>query len=74
MPGNATTKAYLLSLMGPAFCGADDLADALAPRTGTSTPSENADFIGQFYIKTDTSKLYFAVTTGTGASDWVILN
>lgn len=39
-------------------------------KTGTSVPTVNADFIGQFYVDTTAKTPYIAVSTGTGASDW----
>jgi hypothetical protein len=42
--------------------------------SGTGAPSANADFIGQEYLDTAADKWYKAKTTGTGGSDWLILN
>lgn len=41
-------------------------------RLGTAAPTANADFIGQFFVKTTaTAAAYIAVAVGTGASDWL---
>lgn len=65
------TKAYLLSKIGPAFPGADDLAEALSPQASTSAPSaDDIRYVGDVHIKTDTGKVYVATTT----SNWEILN
>ena len=68
---NTTTKSTILSAIGPAFPGADDLAELLSPQEGTSAPSgDDIRYVGDMYIKTDTSKVYIA----TAASTWTILN
>jgi hypothetical protein len=41
---------------------------------GTVAPTFNASHIGQRWINTATNKEYVATATGTGASDWQILN
>ena len=46
----------------------------LAVLTGEVPPNDNAAFIGQEYIDTTAKKVYKAVATGTGVSDWVVLN
>jgi hypothetical protein len=43
-------------------------------RTGTATPTVNAEFVGQEFIDTTNRKVFKAVATGTGANDWVALN
>lgn len=72
--GNSATRDYLLKQSGPIGPGMGALATALAPVTGTGAPSENADFIGQVYIRTSNDKVYVATKTGTGSGDWQILN
>lgn len=44
-------------------------------KTGTTAPTVGADFIGQHYLNTTTSTVYFAKTaTVTSPSDWITLN
>lgn len=43
-------------------------------RTGTAAPAVDAAHIGELFVDTTNSKAYIAKTTGTGASDWFILN
>ena len=45
----------------------------LVPLSGTTAPSTSATYKGQLYLNTTTSMLYFAKTTGTGASDWSLV-
>jgi len=42
----------------------------LVPLTGILAPSSSATYLGQLYLNTTTSILYFAKSVGTGASDW----
>jgi hypothetical protein len=42
----------------------------LVPLSGTINPSISATYIGQLYVNTATSMLYFAKSVGTGATDW----
>ena len=42
----------------------------LVPLSGTIAPSIPATYLGQTYLDTTTKLLYFAKSTGTGASDW----
>lgn len=42
----------------------------LVPLSGTTAPSIPATYLGQTYLDTTTKLLYFAKSTGTGASDW----
>jgi hypothetical protein len=42
----------------------------LVPLYGTSAPSSSATYLGQTYLDTTTSMLYFAKAIGTGVSDW----
>jgi hypothetical protein len=73
---NEVAKAELLRIIGPAFPGADDLADALAPSSSTAAPDFNATRLGQMHIKTDTGKVYISVAVGseTPSNDWAIQN
>lgn len=43
-------------------------------RTGTAAPAVNAAHIGELFVDTTNSNAYIAVTTGTGADDWFLLN
>lgn len=45
----------------------------LVPLTGTTAPSTSATYLGQTYLNTTTSMLYFAKAVGTGASDWSLI-
>jgi hypothetical protein len=45
----------------------------LVPKTGTTTPSISATYLGQTYLDTTTKLLYFAKAVGTGASDWSLV-
>ena len=45
----------------------------LVPKIGTTAPSSSAIYLGQLYLNTTTSILYFAKSVGTGASDWSIV-
>ena len=45
----------------------------LVPRTGTTAPSTSATYLGQTYLNTAKSMLYFAKAVGTGASDWSLV-
>ena len=45
----------------------------LVPIVGTTAPSTSATYLGQLYLNTTTSLLYFAKAIGTGASDWSLL-
>lgn len=48
--------------------------DNLVPKTGTGAPTAAAIYLGQLYTRTSGAKnLYYAQTTGTGATDWRIL-
>jgi len=40
---------------------------------GTTAPTSIPPQVGAIYIRTDTSKVYFAVGT-TSSADWVLLN
>ena len=42
--------------------------------SGSSNPSASATYVGQMYVQTTTKKVYMATSTGSGASDWTILN
>jgi len=42
----------------------------LVPLSGTTAPSTSATYLGQTYLNTATSMLYFAKAVGTGAADW----
>ena len=71
-----SSKAVVLAAIGPAFVGADDLAEEIAPSSSTAAPDFNATRIGQMHIKTDTGKVYISVAVGSGtpSNDWAILN
>jgi hypothetical protein len=46
----------------------------LVPTSGSGTPTAGAIYLGQLYVRTSGAKnLYFAQTTGTGATDWRII-
>ena len=45
----------------------------LVPLSGTINPSISATYIGQLYVNTATSMLYFAKSVGTGATDWNLI-
>jgi hypothetical protein len=42
----------------------------LVPLSGTTNPLTSATYLGQLYVNTATSMLYFAKSVGTGATDW----
>jgi len=45
----------------------------LVPIFGTTAPSTSATYLGQTYLNTAKSMLYFAKAVGTGASDWSLV-
>lgn len=45
----------------------------LVPLSGTTAPTSSADYLGQLYLNTTKSMLYFAKAVGTGASDWSLV-
>lgn len=45
----------------------------LVPIVGTTAPSTSATYLGQLYLNTTTSLLYFAKAIGTGAADWSLV-
>jgi hypothetical protein len=45
----------------------------LVPLSGTTAPSSSATYLGQTYLNTTKSILYFAKSIGTGATDWSIV-
>jgi len=45
----------------------------LVPKTGIIAPSTSATYLGQTYLNTAKSMLYFAKAVGTGASDWSLV-
>jgi hypothetical protein len=45
----------------------------LVPLSGTTAPSSSATYLGQTYLNTAKSLLYFAKAIGTGAADWSLL-
>lgn len=48
--------------------------DNLVPVTGANAPTAAAIYLGQLYTRTGGAKnLYYAQTTGTGATDWRIV-
>lgn len=42
----------------------------LVPLSGTIPPATSARYLGQLYLNTATSMLYFAKSVGTGVNDW----
>lgn len=51
----------------------EKLDAALAPANGIVAPTNSAVYVGQLYVDTVAPALYYAVTTGAGAADWVQL-
>ena len=51
----------------------DKINTNLVPLSGTTAPSSSATYLGQTYLNTTKSILYFAKSVGTGASDWSII-
>ena len=45
----------------------------LVPISGTTAPSVSATYLGQTYLDTTKSLLYFAKAVGTGAADWSLV-
>jgi hypothetical protein len=45
----------------------------LVPKTGTIAPTSSATYLGQTYLNTAKSMLYFAKAVGTGAADWSLV-
>jgi hypothetical protein len=45
----------------------------LVPRTGVIPPNTSATYLGQLYLNTVTSMLYFAKAVGTGVNDWSLV-
>ena len=45
----------------------------LVPLSGTTAPSSSATYLGQTYLDTANSMLYFAKAVGTGANDWSLV-
>lgn len=45
----------------------------LLPLFGTTAPSTSATYLGQTYLNTTKSMLYFAKAVGTGTSDWSVV-
>ena len=45
----------------------------LVPLSGTTAPSVAATYLGQNYLNTTKSILYFAKSIGTGATDWSLV-
>lgn len=45
----------------------------LVPLSGTTAPSSSATYLGQTYLNTAKSMLYFAKAVGTGANDWSLV-
>lgn len=75
LPGHATAMVY--SSAGAAFRYVDTtgvwrIIPLLA--SGSGAPTFSASHVGQQYIDTTNSKMYVAKSTGTGASDWMLLN
>lgn len=58
----------------------DDLETVLAkintnlvPLSGTTAPSSSATYLGQLYLNTSNSMLYFAKSVGSGVNDWSLV-
>ena len=47
--------------------------DNLVPLTGASNPSTSATYVGQLYVNTSNSTLFFAKSVGSGAADWHLI-
>jgi hypothetical protein len=45
----------------------------LVPLSGTTAPTSSATYLGQTYLNTAKSVLYFAKSVGTGATDWSLV-
>ena len=45
----------------------------LVPLSGIIAPSTSATYLGQTYLNTAKSMLYFAKAVGTGAADWSLV-
>jgi hypothetical protein len=45
----------------------------LVPLSGITAPSSSATYLGQTYLNTAKSMLYFAKAVGTGANDWSLV-
>lgn len=45
----------------------------LVPLSGTTAPSSSATYLGQTYLNTTKSLLYFAKSVGLGVLDWSIV-
>ena len=45
----------------------------LVPLSGIIAPSSSATYLGQTYLNTAKSMLYFAKAVGTGAADWSLV-
>ena len=45
----------------------------LVPSSGTINPFTSARYLGQLYLNTATSMLYFAKSVGTGVNDWSLV-
>ena len=45
----------------------------LVPLSGTTAPTSSATYLGQTYLNTAKSMLYFAKAVGTGAADWSLV-
>ena len=47
--------------------------DNLVPKSGDGPPTSSAIYIGQLYVDTGGPGLYYAVSVGSAAADWVLL-
>lgn len=47
--------------------------DALVPPNGVIAPTTSAVYIGQLYVDTAAPALYYSISAGLGAADWVKL-
>ena len=50
-----------------------DITSYFTPLHGTVAPTASATFIGQMYVDTAAPALYYAISVGSGAADWVEL-
>ena len=62
-----------LDSLETALVNIDTAVGNLTPLHGIVPPTANASFIGQVYIDTAAPAMYYAISTGSGAADWVEL-
>lgn len=74
-PGHASAMTY--STAGGAWRYIDNTGTwRILPlvSSGTAAPTFNASHVGQQFIDSTNAKMYVAYRTGTGATDWMLLN